>query len=175
MTGTVDYDMAVISLCPDLVDPQVQGIPVAAFAVGKLEKRGVATLIMPAKVDVSGSPVLEELVWALPDLLREVIDDILNSSVGANTEQIILLLEETFQNTLHVSNVQRGQTAEVAVGDQHPRDALSEFLQKEAMRLYRRDVMDAAMRNPNIQVDRTPQSRSWPLRGAGVEATPAMV
>lgn len=157
----VTYEVAVFSLCPDLVDPSVRSIPVAAFVVGSTGDAAAAALAYPGVSALKGfgSPFIQELLYSFPDDTRALVDDILDSG-AYDPKYLIKQLEEAYQNTLAVTFVQFDQRTDVqsvdALGPKLALQALKSLNHCLRMELEARRSLESEVPTPS-------ESRSWVL------------
>lgn len=113
----LSYQLATISYCPDLTDPNAVSIPIAVLAVGKTSN--AEGLWSAAMVGVDAKrmgidPLSSAMLADVPHMIRRHVDGAMRKLTPAATPEMVLReFHESLKTSIHVSEIRSVQEVDV--------------------------------------------------------------
>lgn len=179
----LSYQLATISYCPDLTDPNSVSMPIAVLAVGKTSN--AAGLWSAAIVGVDAKrmgidPLSSAMLADVPHMIRRHVDGVMRRLTSDATPDVVLrAFHESLKTSIHVSAIGSGR--EVAVPD--PRHLAQVLLEpafstlEAAFKTQRELVPRSGQWTPRVAPDRlmnpAPEQMFWQPAGPELAAAVA--
>lgn len=146
------HQIATLSYCPDLTDPDATSYPVAVFLIGEMSSPGVPNVRLCALISSIGVDVPDPLVRHLlhnahPSLTSHIDDLLAQAPPQESIEQLMQRFHDSFRNSLHVSQIT--PLVEVSIPDRQHAAAIQRsavFQQFEG----HRSILDSADSYPSV-------------------------
>lgn len=135
------YQMATISYCPDLTDPNALSVPISVLALAREDGRWSAVAVGLDAKQLGLDPLSSSLLADVPHLIRRHVESAMKGlAPDVAPAGVLRAFHESLKTSIHVSHIGEAQTLELS----DPRK-IGEALSEQALVVLQQSLTTLAL------------------------------